>query len=654
MRQSRLGRDTIRRTGETDASGLVDQIVAGEGIRLNPPGGTGTVTVSNDCPLCVYATTAALSAHSVTDLNDGAIAYVTSLKDFYRLNKTSAAAVDATNFLVIAATTGRWFRAGLANQEWVATTTWYVDASAGNNENSGTTALLALKTFSELNRRLHGLTGLSDVTVNVLTNIASGDSLEINFGGNVSGRPLIMTFVGVITVGDTGAISAVTNPNKSAASGGQTTRVTGTPAAGWAAAVGSYIRFLNGATFRCSGWVLEDKGANVAELSICNDENGSGPTAEVNPVALDNYQICTFSTMPRGPLINRRDVSVVFKNFDFPTTNAAVTPASVGGIVQFFGCKFSKLTNCPDSNYAFSNCWFTAGGAIGGDPSAKNLIMGGAFYPSASSNTVTFTGRPEFLFTPTFKSVNLEISAANIQDSLLCIIDVPNTQTAALDLRENNIVELLDLWGGGNACPAINMADLNTLGVFSVLNMASSNAKQFQTSNASFVAYLDLASLAYVGTWRDTLGNRLVAAQNTGVTTNGTNEPAFLVADDTITPFLLVYRAATGLKRAKADVAATAGICGVAISKASATDKLLFVTDGVVPVQFVADPTVNDIAYVSEATAGYATATVPPVAGTNQKSRIGRVVSAVGGGTGIALVMLDPELIPVLSDGVAP
>ena len=68
-------------------------------------------------------------------------------------------------------------------------------------------------------------------------------------------------------------------------------------------------------------------------------------------------------------------------------------------------------------------------------------------------------------------------------------------------------------------------------------------------------------------------------------------------------------------------------------------------------VNFAAAPAANALSYLDNVAAGRATTTVPPVAATNQKRRLGHVLS-ISGTRG--RVYGSPELLQVLSDGVSP
>lgn len=68
-------------------------------------------------------------------------------------------------------------------------------------------------------------------------------------------------------------------------------------------------------------------------------------------------------------------------------------------------------------------------------------------------------------------------------------------------------------------------------------------------------------------------------------------------------------------------------------------------------VLFDAAPSASNLAYLDDGTAGVATTTVPPLSGTNQKRRLGHVTHVSGT---MGRIVGSPELLPIISDGLAP
>lgn len=105
---------------------------------------------------------------------------------------------------------------------------------------------------------------------------------------------------------------------------------------------------------------------------------------------------------------------------------------------------------------------------------------------------------------------------------------------------------------------------------------------------------------------------------------------------------------------AQANNAANAtSVHGVTANAAANGAGVMVVTAGHCLTRFAADPAVPNVAYLDVGTAGQAQVAIPPVAATNQKLRLGTVVDPLGGGTGLAIVGLRPEIVPVLADGAA-
>lgn len=105
------------------------------------------------------------------------------------------------------------------------------------------------------------------------------------------------------------------------------------------------------------------------------------------------------------------------------------------------------------------------------------------------------------------------------------------------------------------------------------------------------------------------------------------------------------------IRTAQANSLANAsGIVGVSQSSASAGQSTMLCNGGGTWVQFDSTPTVGNIAYLSEATAGNARDTPPASAGTNQKLRLGRILRVSGT---LGYVALFIESLPVTSDGLA-
>lgn len=106
----------------------------------------------------------------------------------------------------------------------------------------------------------------------------------------------------------------------------------------------------------------------------------------------------------------------------------------------------------------------------------------------------------------------------------------------------------------------------------------------------------------------------------------------------------------TQVVKAQGDTVANAKFIGVVVTDTADNLNGFITAADTAYVKFDGVPTVGAIAYLSTGTAGVATTTVPTLAGTNQKLRLGRVMSA-SGSTG--RVALHVESLAVLADGLA-
>lgn len=83
------------------------------------------------------------------------IVWVNSLLDMFTLVAENN--LEPDGITIIEAKNGeRWMRQGLSNKHWQTHTEWYIDSENGNDENKGDAEENALRTFTELNRRIGG------------------------------------------------------------------------------------------------------------------------------------------------------------------------------------------------------------------------------------------------------------------------------------------------------------------------------------------------------------------------------------------------------------------------------------------------------------------------------------------------------------------
>lgn len=152
--------------------------------------------------------------------------------------------------------------------------------------------------------------------------------------------------------------------------------------------------------------------------------------------------------------------------------------------------------------------------------------------------------------------------------------------------------------------------------------------------------FRDNAGNQLVGTGKVCMGSAVLCTNNSGGTL----------------PIGSVVRVTgdSAVTSAQANTAANAtSVIGVTANAAANGAGVMVVTAGHCLTRFAADPAVPNVAYLDTGTAGQAQVAVPAAAATNQKLRLGTVVDPIGGGTGLAIVGLRPEIVPVLADGAA-
>jgi hypothetical protein len=103
--------------------------------------------------------------------SEGSLVFVQTLRDYFSFSATSTLTADSITVVDSTVTTGKWERKKLASDMWAYQSTWYINATTGNDENNGLTSGTALKTHAELQRRLQNAEIKQNTTVNILTDL---------------------------------------------------------------------------------------------------------------------------------------------------------------------------------------------------------------------------------------------------------------------------------------------------------------------------------------------------------------------------------------------------------------------------------------------------------------------------------------------------
>jgi hypothetical protein len=202
----------------------------------------------------------------------------------------------------------------------------------------------------------------------------------------------------------------------------------------------------------------------------------------------------------------------------------------------------------------------------------------------------------------------------------------------------------------GNTGSGLSLSDARacnvTMGNLGSNTFTGAANRDIEGSGGSFWTHADL-SLSDIA---DSHANRI-----SGASVATTSLEILFTNDGTLDiPQYSVVRA-TGnslVRAALADSAANAsGVVAVIQSRlmnTAATTVGSGITAGAGWIQFDGAPAAGDVAYLSHLNAGQARNTSPPVAGTNQKLRLGIVLRVSGT---VGLVLWHPESVPVTSDG---
>lgn len=385
---------------------------------------------SNSSPSA--ANIAALAAISDSGLSNRISYYVSTLKDNFYLDKTSvvtANGITVVNSLSSLSGTspGRWIRKLDYSTDWTIQTTWYIDPSSGNDENTGLSSGTAIKTFAELTRRL-GIYAVIHIPIiiYVLGNLPANDPLFWRPTIGPSGGLIIE---GTLTQVSTGTFTAVTARNRAT---NTCVMVEDTAhAASWAADVSRLLKItasVSPASVGASSVIAKDLGTYQARVAAPRTVAFVGPSptiTEVVPQVGDSYalydrtQIAVTDitiSMTSGVILSTPTNAVVIKNFHFINgtqshqlvLNAGATALSI------IDCRNSRQINVSGVNLInqafdgssgvsvvrgqanqFGNYWVTINGGVSILRSVNvggTRLQGGFFVQGPAPGSTLFAG----------------------------------------------------------------------------------------------------------------------------------------------------------------------------------------------------------------------------------------------------------------------
>lgn len=292
----------------------------------------------------LLANLAALAAIDDAPLSNRTSFIIETLEDEFYLDKTSVIIADGITIInslssASGVNPGRWIRRPLFSIRFLSQRTWFVDPQGllgGNDENSGATNLLPLRTFKEFNRRVWAHLGFVSGTtgrylVNIMSDTNLGDPPRFLGGFKSSVSPVHKSTVSTdivfkgfyITALTGGVVAASTFIN--AATNDIVTITDATTS--WSTYInGNYaIRFTSGTLNGCFAFPVKDLGSGQVAITLpyLNDINLTASTVVIASATVTpgtTYEIVQMAICPEVDLSQRDsnslpNVSYQYLNF---------------------------------------------------------------------------------------------------------------------------------------------------------------------------------------------------------------------------------------------------------------------------------------------------------------------------------------------------
>jgi hypothetical protein len=325
-------------------------------------------------------------------------------------------------------------------------TDWFIDASTGNDANTGTTAATALRTHAELEKRINAggkLLTPPITTVNILTDLPDTD--PINLDGVVLGKDAYLLYKGGVASTDrTGTFTDVVAMNPAS---NQPFEVKDTAMSGaWQNDLGRRIRITAGARHNTIMWVAKDLGANRARVSTPSIVKALvGAPFDDDPFALerqapepgDSYAVETLRKVSLGvvhvksqgstnsiPMIALHELEVRDESNGTGITSMfcdravlAMHSCRMMPFLEGFSWVSGAFVNCFMNLglHAYGSSTFFHGGLVGVKAASSGSVFGGI---QCLGGGVVFLANDVLLQDVGIRGQNLIIEAASVFDSV--------------------------------------------------------------------------------------------------------------------------------------------------------------------------------------------------------------------------------------------
>jgi hypothetical protein len=236
----------------------------------------------------VQASASRLADVDTTAVANGVIAEVLSVGAQFVLDKTSSTAADGITVVEPVFGPGRWFRVPGYSRRWAVQAAWFLDP-AGDDENSGLTALAPLRTVEELSRRISGAT----IGQSTVATLAAGTYGRLTLDLTLP-QGIVFTVQGTLSTTATGTLSATTSAVPSTNTRQIITNTGGDPAF----IDRTRVRLTSGASVGAVSWVtrvIAADSVNTKRFALIAPATQTNPTL-VNPAAGNTYAVESLTT----------------------------------------------------------------------------------------------------------------------------------------------------------------------------------------------------------------------------------------------------------------------------------------------------------------------------------------------------------------------
>jgi hypothetical protein len=611
----------------------------------------------------LFQTVADMSTFDMTGQANGVVAEVASLKRTFVYSPASTATLDPVNYTAVAASpAGRWLDSGDSHLAWLIQNgaAWYIDAQAGNNENTGAVGF-PIQTWAEFYKRTHGLVmpeGIGGITINFTGQAPDSDPTIIAILGTDQSLFRYIQINCTRTSVLTGTVTAKTDFNASAGGGGQQANFTAA-VADWTASLRRYVRFTTGAgAFKATAWIESDLGGGTAQISSPSSEDGAGSVVNEATIDIgDTWNVYTFAKLS-GLYVTQPGMFLWMVNPEFDNANGFVqfdVGLSPENGVQIYGGAVRRQIYGGLNNVLFQNSYARMEGTSG---PVDGFYQMGLYDNAGGTSQQAFFGGSNFKRYPLFSGVSPFVvdsiaTDGNTTQTISIIKSAAGNPMLTVGGKTN--LSFSNVIGNGNLGKGI-VFSRDTVGTTSYLKIESINAVvagnevEMSTADRSAPIIAKFVDVTITDI-KDPAGNHFVgsAGEIVGSVAQFTNPGG---SDIPVGRVVRANGTAAQAVQAQADsVADTGRVHGVTVTTVPAGGLGLMALPGGAVIEHDGAVVFTNASYLSTGTLGDATTTLPAAAGTNQKLRLGTPVRTITGN--YALVSFRPEIVSVAADGAA-